>query len=56
MATQPGQHILAQGLRLKHDGIGPMAGDVARQPVGGFDVELDHLACAAGQLPRSRGL
>ena len=52
MGAQPGQHILTQGLRLQHDGVCPVTGDVACQPIGGSDVEFDHLAVAVTQLTR----
>ena len=37
---------------FQHHGVGAVTGDVARQPVGGSDVEFDDVAVAAGQLPR----
>ena len=55
MGAQPGQHILAQRLWLEHDGVGPVAGNVTCQPVSGSDVEFDHLAIAAAQVPSTCG-
>lgn len=55
MRAQPGQHVVAQRLRLEHHRVGAVPGDVAGELVGGADVQLDHLAVAAAQLPGADG-
>lgn len=55
MRAQPGQHVVAQRLRLEHHRVGAVPGDVAGELVGAADVRLDHLAVAAAQLPGADG-